>query len=127
MPNTQQDSKRGFVLHPHLTWRKIEDKHEMEQVLLHRNKQRFLDSIISPFATQPILNKMGLVGNSQGGEKMLNGTYSMDQEYQDPNKDILHRFIGQLRKFQFPVKVINPVITTHDFKQIFNSTRESTS
>ena len=110
------------------SWTRIGDKHELEQTLLHRNEAKFRESRDSVFATSSIGEDIGILGDGDAVEQILNGTYTLREDIlQRHNSEIIRIFIQELAQHNKEVESIDPLITTQDMKELFGNTREKTS
>ena len=56
-------------------WNRVQDKRELESILLKRNKSKLLESNISPFATGSLFNDIGATGEGDNLENILKDKY----------------------------------------------------
>lgn len=65
-------------------WRKIQDKDELEKVLLQQNANKLSASKSSPFVSSLIVNDIGVTGDMEAADAILAGMYK-------PGMDILQK------------------------------------
>ena len=90
--------------------REVVDKQEMEAAMMFENQTRFLQAKNTPFLSPPLLEEVGLLGNSDAAEKILKGTY----HHQD-----LHHMTNEYIKFlKMPSHIkTNETLKTFDINE----------
>ena len=118
----------------HEGWKVLSDETMITSRLLLRNGTHLSMSGDSPFARGPLAEAIGLDGEGDGVEDMLNGTFDTDREGLDgiAASSEMRSFIKALqiptsKLTGDPVHTMQTDMTVEDSIEIFSGTKESTS
>jgi len=118
----------------HEGWKVITDEKQITKRLMLRNGTHLSMSGDSPFARGPIVDAVGLDGEGEGVEEMLQGTFDIDKAGLNGAKasSEMSSFLKALQipisaKTGSPVPTMKTELTVEESSKIFRKTKESTA
>ena len=98
-------------------------KEEIENICLEENESKFTQTNSTPFMNGQLLQDVGFNGEKEGGEKILQGTYTPPADTTRAAK----AYIKELCKPQDLIHTPLPQITTTDFQAGWKQMKERIS
>ena len=120
-------------------WKNITSEELINKRLLLCNTTHLAQSCNTPFADGKIADEIGLDGEKKATDEILAGNFEVDKIIDDDRflthpllKDAVKAFIKALqtptsKKTELPLPPLPSIISTEEYKAMFNHTRESTS
>jgi hypothetical protein len=125
-PNRLQISKLMHVEVPsnnETTWKKIEDKDELENHLTARNVEQFSHAGATPFGFTDLGKELRHMGDSAMAEEILDGTLEHDLM----KDEAILAIIQKLKRQPTIQGILTPILSAKDFQSCFKCVPEKTA